>query len=143
MKEKTLFQCEICDTQYQLRELALSCEASGVPPKRVNVSDVVKLKNRNVGYTLAIVKALRVVQGPATYIPDLPSMTQEQYQKIPHWWDDKTINPTPQRHEWELILDRKVCLDHKWETSSDTLSEHYVLTEEQAKDMKREDNNCW
>lgn len=113
MKQIMLYVCEICGTEFREQDRAAKCEASGTPTKKLpwEIGSEVKLKNRNKGYTLAVVKGARVV------------------------------NYSYFTHEWMLELDREVYLDHKWEEPSSQVFEFYVLPEEKAVGMERMDNH--
>jgi hypothetical protein len=142
MKEKTLYQCEICETWYQVKALALSCEASNLPLTQLQVGQEVKLKNRNTGYTLAIITKL--VIGPG--YSNLSNIDLETYQEhLSHpkgkEWQQK-VEHSKYRHEWLIVLDREVMLDHKWEDYKNTVGEHNILSEEKAQGVLRDDNNC-
>ncbi|SRR5579871_945008 len=113
MKQVTLYVCEICGTEWRDKDLAARCEARGTPAKKVpwEIGGEVKLKNRNKGYTLAVVKGARVA------------------------------NFSDLAHEWMLELDRQVYLDHAWDDQTDQVFELYVLSPERAAGMERMDNH--
>lgn len=112
VREREIYLCEVCGSEWFSRELAEKCEALGIPKQsaRWEIGGEVKLKNRSEGYTLAIVKGARIAlfSGVA--------------------------------HAWKLHLDRGVYLDQHWEESTNEVFDLYVLTEELARGMKRKDN---
>ena len=113
MRQVTVYICEICGTEWRDQDLASKCEARGTPPKNApwEIGGEVKLKNRNKGYTLAVVKGARV----------------SSFSGISHMW--------------MLELDRHVYLDHAWEDQSDEVFDLYVLSPERAAGMERMDNH--
>ena len=113
MKQVTLYICEICGTEWRDQDRAAQCEARGTPTKKApwEIGGEVKLKNRNKGYTLAVVKGARIAI--------FAGLT----------------------HEWVLELDRQVYLDHAWDDQSDEVFDFYVLSPERAASMERMDNH--
>lgn len=123
MKTIITYVCEICDGIYNTPELAQACEQSSPPPKRCQVGQEIKLSNRNTGHTLAVVAGMRLVQSyPARNL---------RASKPSEW------------HQWEIELDREVCLDHHWEEGSNLIPDHYIIDEIDPKAKIRDDNNCY
>jgi len=139
MKTIIHYECEVCHQQYSHPEIARACEESLLPPKpSCIIGEEVKLKNRNTGHTLAVVKDLHLV--PEYWLYDVAQKTSIE-EKDKEWF--KSLK---QRfwHGWELELDREVCLDHHWEDQSNRVKAFYILTNrDDPRYLVRDDNNCY
>lgn len=134
MKEYSRFQCEVCGKEWSFRQLVQLCEQYQLKPTTIKVGDEVKLQNRNVGYTLAVVKDISIVPSGYPFDPQSENLLQKQMAYF----------QTAQYHRRILWLDRPVFLDHKWEDHLQAIDpDVYVLTEEEAAGMQRDDNNAW
>lgn len=134
MKEHSRFQCEVCGKEWSFRQLAQLCEQYQLEPTSIKAGDEVKLQNRNVGYTVAVVKDISIVSSGYPFDPQSEDLLQKQ---MPYF-------QTAQYHRRILWLDRPVFLAHKWEGHLQAIDpDVYVLTEEEASGMQRDDNNAW
>lgn len=135
MKTITSYICDICNATYDSPELAQTCEQSASPPKRCEIGQEIKLKNRNIGHTVAIVKGMRLVQNYYTTPPwkgRVGEFIAHVAKLKDYFW-----------HEWEIELDRDVMLDHHWETALNFIPDFYLLNEDDPKAKIRDDNNCY
>lgn len=135
MKTITQYQCEVCKVCYLVKELAEACERHAPKPLGLKIGQEVKLKNRNTGYTLAVLKGLHLISRHSLYA----NTTPEIMDKWRHMYGDDYLNNI-EFHDWSLELDRMVSLDHHWEHARDDVEALYLLTEDEAKNMKRNDN---
>lgn len=125
MKKIERFECEKCHTQWKSARLANICENSPMPPCRAKVGDEVRLRNRNCGFTLAVVKEIYIV---SCYLAPFENLSEEELEA-------KGILQglgRSQFHEWKLSLDRDVDLDHKWESATSLVGDFYVLSDDEV-----------
>lgn len=133
MKTIITYVCEICNSSYSTVEFAQACEQSTPPPKFYEIGQEIKLKNRSAGYTLAIIKALHLVQSYFAHSQNY--FTQSDVTK-------KELSNI-HRHEWQLELDREVYLDYCWERSTNLIPSYYILKGDHPQAKIRDDNNCY
>jgi len=106
------FTCDVCKTAYPSVTEAAACQESPLPPTPpFKAGDEVRLRNRG-GRTYTVAKLL--CYRPAAAF---------------------------QGHCWTLVLDREICLDHKWERQTDTISADYLVDDAGAASMERKDND--
>ena len=106
------FTCDVCKAVYPSVTEAATCQESPLlPTPPFKAGDEVRLRNRG-GRTYTVAKLL-------CYKPVA------------------SING----HRWSLVLDRTVCLDHKWEDSLDTVSVDYLVSDTEAASMEWKDND--
>lgn len=140
MKIVSQYQCGKCSTSYKHEDYARLCEGRGAEPQPVEVGAEVRLKNRNHGHTVAVVKALKLRPSDAlAFVEAEPKPALES----PEWIEyvETTL------HEWVLVLDREVMLDHKWDEPLSEVPAFYLLTDAAlAADPtrgERRDGDCW
>jgi len=108
------FSCGVCGHEYPSVTAAAACEESTVPPPlSFKPGDEVKLKNRS-GRTYTVARFVKAVLYATDYGPG---------------------------HAWNIVLDRSVCLDHKWEDSLEVVPDLYLVSDETAASMERKDND--
>lgn len=132
MKTITKYQCEVCHKIWSSQIIATLCEAYQIPPTTVKIGDEVKLRNRGGRtYTVAIIKDISIVS--SSWINDSEEIRDkrdiEHYSKFPF-------------HRYEFHLDRDVMLDRKWEEPLSYVYDYYLVGEDEAMKMTRDDNNC-
>lgn len=54
MKELKLYQCEICGTQYKVKNECKECEKRHIKPKKINGTRYLNFKDNNKGYPVSI-----------------------------------------------------------------------------------------
>jgi len=108
------FSCGVCGHEYPSVTAAAACEESTVPPPLpFKPGDEIKLKNRG-GRTYTVARFVRAILRATDYGPG---------------------------HSWNIVLDRPVCLDHKWEESLSEVDSLYLVGDAQAASMERKDND--
>lgn len=135
VKVNTRYECEVCKHEWKFQKLAELCEKYQCLPLNTKIGDEVKLRNRNNGYTVAVVKDICII--PNHFI--LEPKDEGHLASLLSFFEKKI-----EFHRRVLRLDREVTLDHKWEDSTSSIDPYsYVLSDDEAKDMERDDNNCW
>ena len=123
----THYACEVCGTEHATARAAAACEAHRPPlPAHIVVGGEVRLRNRNHGYTLAVVLGVRLERGFLA-------------REAEHLIDDGCNPAHIAFHRWMLELDRPVHLDHAWGWT-DEVEDFYALAPEHAAHLERNDN---